>query len=120
MHEERAPADAGREPLPDHPELARFVATLFQRLGGTLEIDGSGCRRTRRPDADRLRRQGLPQLPAARAHERFRSREEWDGAMKLVEYWLDRLSSADRDYVFMLLAPLSLDQDDAFDFREML
>ena len=67
-----------------------------------------------------VRRVRRDPVSIARAHERFRSREEWDGAVKLVEYWLDRLSAADRDYVFMLLAPLSPDADDGFDFREML
>jgi hypothetical protein len=114
------PADASREPLPAHPDLARFVATLFQRLGGTLEIDSRGQRQARRPDRRRLQREGLPQLADARAWERFRSVEEWEGAMKLAEYWLARLGAPDRDYVFTLLAREVLDPSGRFDFRERL
>ena len=107
-----------REPLPDHRDLALFVATLFQRLGGCLDIDEAGKRHVHRPDAQDLR--GLPQLADADPHERFRSVEEWQGAMKVAEYWLSRLGARDREYVFTLLAPLSLDRDDGFDFRARL
>jgi hypothetical protein len=120
MYRGRTPADVCREPLPDHPDLARFVATLFQRLGGTLEIDENGRRLAHRPERRRLRRDGLPQLPDAKPWERFGSLEEWEGAMKLCEYWLNRLSAPDKEYVFTLLAPLALDPDDRFDFREKL
>jgi len=112
------PEDVCREPLPDHPELALFVATLFQRLGGTLEIDRQGRRHAHRPEASRLRR--LPQLADAKPWEQFRSPEEWQGAMKLAEYWLNRLSAADREYVFTLLASPDLDPREHFDFREKL
>lgn len=106
MNHGKSPGDVRREPLPDHPELALFVATLFQRLGGALEIDATGCRHTRRPPPERLRRDGLPQLADARPWERFCSAAEWEGAMKLAEYWLSRLSAPDREYVFTLLADM--------------
>jgi hypothetical protein len=114
------PEDVYRDPLPDHPELARFIATLFQRLGGTLEIDRSGRRHARRPQGALLRRKGLPQLAEAEPSEQFHSRAEWEGAMKLAEYWLNRLSAADKEYVFTLLAPTTVDSPDHFDFRERL
>src|SRR5262249_40374552 len=104
--------------LPDQPDLARFIATLFQRLGGMLEIDRSGRRHARRPDEMQLRREGLPQLAEAGPDERFHSRAGGGGAVKLAEYWLNRLSAADREYVFTLLAPTAVDPLDRFDFRK--
>jgi hypothetical protein len=120
MEFRKMPADVGRDQLPDHPDLALFVATLFQRLGGELEIDRNGRRHLCRPPEDRLRREGLPQLPDARPWESFQSLGEWEGAMKLSEYWLSRLSAADKEYVFTLLAPMPVDPRDGFDFRENL
>ena len=38
----------------------------------------------------------LPQLAEAQLHEQFRSPEEWEGAMKLAEYWLNRLGAPDK------------------------
>jgi hypothetical protein len=112
--------DVGRSALPDHPELALFVATLFQRLGGTLEIDEHGQRHLCRPQEHLLRRDGVPQLADAKPWERFRSREEWEGAMKLSEYWLTRLGVPDKEYVFTLLADTVASRCDPFDFREQL
>lgn len=120
MDRGKLPADVCREPLSDHPDLALFVATLFQRLGGTLEIDAEGGRHTRRPDRFRFHRGPVPQLADARPLERFRSPEEWEGAIKLAEYWLNRLSAPDKEYVFTLLAQPRLDPRDDFDFRERL
>lgn len=117
MYRGMGPSGVEREPLPDHQDLSLFVATLFQRLGGRLEIDGAGRRRARRSVVGD-RRDDLPQLPQARAWERFRSCEEWEGAMKLAEYWLARLSDADREYVYTLLADTALDPET--DFRERL
>lgn len=116
----KLPADVVREPLPDHPDLALFVATLFERLGGQLEIDETGRREARRPDRGHLRRGPVPQLADAAPSERFRSLEEWEGAIKLTEYWLKRLSGADREYVFTLLGQAALDASNRFDFRDRL
>jgi len=120
MEQSRTPADVCREPLPDHPELALFVATLFQRLGGTLAIDQKGRRRAHWPGWVELRRNGVPQFADARPWERFGSREEWQGGMKVAQYWLNRLSAADKEHVFMLLASTEIDPQDNFDFREKL
>jgi hypothetical protein len=117
MDRGKLPGDLHREPLPDRPELALFVATLFQRLGGTLEIDRIGRRHLRRPNPELLDREGLPQLADTRPWEKFRSHAEWNGAMKLAEYWLDRLSAADKEYVFTLLAATP---SVSFDFRDQL
>lgn len=121
MNEENRPPEVARA-LADHPDLALFVATLFERLGGTLEIDEGGRRMARRPELrpDWYGAPALPQLADAQPWERFRSREEWEGAMKLAEYWLARLSGPDRDYVFTLLAQPAIDPARPFDFRDRL
>jgi hypothetical protein len=119
MDKGKVPADVCREPLPDKPELALFVATLFTRLGGRLEIDRRGRRRAIRPERFDFRDRGVPQFGDASPHERFQSTEEWEGAMKLAEYWFNRLGAPDKEYVYMLLAPLELDHHEAFDFRRL-
>lgn len=112
--------DAVRQALPDQPDLALFVATVFQRLGGRFEIDEQGRRHTMRPSWLSLREQPLPQLAQAMPDERFHSPEEWHGAMKLLEYWLERLSEADRERVFTALATVDISRTEGFDFRELL
>jgi hypothetical protein len=120
MDRERIPGDVCRDGLPDHRDLALFVARLFERLGGACEIDEAGRRHAHRPQRGELRHQGLPQLPEAKPWERFASPAEWEGAMKLAEYWLNRLSGADREYVFTLLAATPCDRPEAFDFRDRI
>lgn len=109
------------QPLPDCPELALFVAGLFRRLGGQLSID-NGVRRVWKPEPAYFRLQGkdLPQLPGAALWEQFHSSDEWRGALKVAEYWLARLSEADKEFVFTLLAPVGVGGDRVFDFREQL
>lgn len=108
--------------LPDHPDLALFVATLFQRLGGTLAIDGDGRRQTQLPDFSAFQkvRRSKPMLPDARDGERFRNEDEWRGAIKLMNYWLSRLSVRDRDYIYTLCADLRVNLDEPFDFKQYL
>lgn len=120
MRRRKSELDAGREALPDHPDLSLFVAKLFERLGGTLVIDAAGQRHARRPEGLGDRHDALPQLPQAEPWERFRSRAEWEGAMKLAEYWLARLSGPDRDYVYTLLASPEIAPEGGFDFRDRL
>ena len=122
MDQEKMPAAAGRDALPDHPDLARFVASLFRRLGGRLEIDAAGRRRAVLPDFDRAwrERRAIPQLTGAQPAERFHNEDEWRGAVKLVEYWLNRLSDRDRELVFTACADLRIDRGDRFDFRELI
>lgn len=104
--------------LPDCPEVALFIAGVFQRLGGWLAIDGNGERYAGRPESPSVTRpDGRPQLPNARPSEQFHNDDEWLGAIKLANYWLSRLSSSDRDYVFMLCAGVSGDPRESFDFR---
>ena len=120
MDQGKLPTDVRRETLPDHRDLALFVATLFQRLGGTLAIDAEGGRYAQRPAGYSLPRGAVPQLPDAKPSERFRSAEEWEGAIKLAEYWLNRLSGPDREYVFTLMAQPALNPREDFDFRDLL
>lgn len=120
MKPSKLPGDARHGPLPDHPELALFVATLFQRLGGALTIDPDGGRHLRRPDASCFHLSAVPQLAEAGPAERFRSPAEWEGAIKLAEYWLKRLSAPDKEYVFTLLAHTESGPHQDFDFRDRL
>lgn len=119
MNQDRASKN-GDGGLADHRDLALFVATLFERLGGRLEIDRHGRRHARRLDRSHLRRGPVPQLADATPSERFVSIEEWQGAVKLAEYWLARLGDADREYVFTLLGRTELDPPHRFDFRERM
>lgn len=109
------------QPLPDFPDLALFVAGLFQRLGGRLQIY-EGRRSVWRPEAAffQIEGDGLPQMPNAKPHELFHSDAEWRGALKVVEYWLARLSSADKDLIFTFFASLRTGAPGKFDFRERL
>jgi hypothetical protein len=108
--------------LPDHPDLALFVATLFQRLGGSLTIDADGRRQSRQPDfsISKQDRHAMPVLPDSRDGERFRNEDEWRGAIKLMNYWLSRLSVRDRDYIYTLCADLRVNLDEPFDFKQYL
>jgi hypothetical protein len=104
------PASAEANMLPDHPDLALFVATLFKRLGGRLVIDDEGRRLARLPSLrDERSGDGLPRLSGAQPWEQFDNADEWRGAIKLVRYWLDRLSDKDRDFVFTYCADLPMD-----------
>lgn len=120
MYQRRTPARTHGAALPDQPDLALFVARLFERLGGSLEIDERGRRHVVRPDVSRYRGDALPQLAGARPWEQFRSPEEWSGAMKLAEYWLSRLGPADMEHVFTLLASVATEPNEQFDFRRMI
>lgn len=106
--------------LPACPEVAMFVAGTFRRLGGALSIDGRGHRYAGRPECPEMLSGGTPQLPGAAPHETFHSDGEWRGAIKLVDYWLHRLSVADKELIFTFLASVPVDSAGRFDFREQL
>lgn len=109
------------QPLPDCPELAMFVAGIFQRLGGRLAIDGGQHIRWRpEPAHFRIKGEELPQLPDAKPWEEFHSADEWRGALKVAEYWLTRLSPADRSFVYTYFAPTRTHAAGDFDFRDHL
>ncbi len=107
--------------LPDCPEVAFFIASVFVRLGGEMVTDSQGRRYSSRPvSLDECHPDGRPQLPEALPHERFHSDEEWNGAIKLADYWLNRLSDRDKEFVFTLCAPVRIDPRKPFDFRDRL
>lgn len=95
-------ADEQPEEMPSVPSAAFLLGCVFKRLGGFFSIDSEGSRGMGRP----CYRAGdeLPQLPDADPCERFHSREEWAGAIKLVEGLIWRLSKEDRDFIFAALA----------------
>ena len=82
-------------------DLAVLVGGLFTRLGGHLMIEPDGRRRRSIPctglwtDAN-----PWPNLPGAKPTERFHFDDEWEGAMKLVDYLLVRLHPDDCTFVF--------------------
>jgi hypothetical protein len=94
----------------DCPEFAFIVASLLQKLGGSLTIDSRGTRGVVRPECLRLCfPDGLPQLPSARPHEQLQTEDQWRGAFKLLEYCLSRLSDNDNEMVFGLFASPTID-----------
>jgi hypothetical protein len=112
--------DTRPEALADAPELALFVASLYTRLGGRLAIDPDGSRHTIRPARHDIWQDGIPQMENASEEERFQSPAEWEGAIRLAEYWLHRLGPSDRDYVFAAMAEADAGEEAGFDFREQL
>lgn len=99
--------DERPERMPDLPQTAFFLGCVFKRLGGFFSIDSRGNRGMGRPlygTSDEL-----PQLPAAEPCERFHSHQEWEGAMKLVEGLIRRMSKEDRDFIFAALAQEAID-----------
>ena len=108
-----------RQPLPDCPEVALFIASLFQRLGGSLFAETGGLGAViPEPIAFRMQGKQLPQMADAMPHEEFHSAGEWRGAMKLAHYWLSRLSAADQEFVATLFASVSTEAN--FDYRDFL
>ena len=107
--------------LPDCPELALLIAGAFQSLGGYLTTGSDGQRYAGRPECLRLTHpDGRPQLPKARSWEEFHSDDEWRGAIKLIDFWISRLSDRDKNFVFTLFAPVCIDPRKPFDFRELM
>lgn len=105
--------------LPDCPQLALFLAQLLRSLGGSFDGDSKGRCYVGRPfDSDYLVG-GRPQFSDARPHEKFHSDEEWQGALKLVDYCLHRLSDSDKDLIFGMFAHIPTDPT-KFDFRDLL
>jgi len=100
--------------LPDCPEIATVVAGTFHQLGGLLSIDSRGRRGSGRPEYPSMDEGGIPQLDGANAYEQFHNDDEWLGAMKLLQYWLKRLSPADRDFVYGMFAATYIDPDATF------
>ena len=106
--------------LPDAPEAAFLVASLFQKLGGSFQISSNGTRYAGAPTATRFMAGGMPVLPYSRPHERFLNDDEWLGAIKVLDYAIRRLSPADKDFVFDIFALSALDSRGGFDFREQM
>lgn len=102
-------------PLPDCPEFALILGGAFRQLGGAFIIGSDGKRYAMRPE---YHPDGLPQMGSARPWEQFHSDPEWQGAMKLANYWLSRLSERDKELLFTMASSVST--GDSFDFREHL
>ena len=103
------------ERLPECPEFALIVGNTFKQLGGALMIGSDGKRFAMRPE---YHPDGLPQMDGARPWEQFHSDAEWQGAMKLANFWLSRLSEQDRELLYAMFASVSTSE--GFDFRAQL
>lgn len=103
---------AKAEPETNAPAVSLAWALVFQQMGGSLGIDTQGNRYTSLPEPClfRMRGQELPSLPDPEPHERFLNSDEWRGAIKLMAGLLRRVSEADQDLVFSLLARVSVDE----------
>lgn len=112
------PRDVAQQTLEDHPDLSLFMARLYQRLGGRLEIDPQGRRKLSLPVP--LDAVDVPQLPDANRGDRFSGIDEWRGAARLVEYYLSRLGAADKERVFNALAVTDTRGQPDFDFRALI
>ena len=115
-------AYADRHPWPEAPDSAAFCAMMFVKLGGTLAIGSDGRRYAGRPMPYLFQDMGeeLPQLPGAAPHEQFQSEAEWEGAVKLLGYSIQRLSPADTEFIYAALAAVAVNEAKPFDFREKL
>lgn len=107
MHTMPEPRPQGADPLelpdryPPSPAIAVLIACAFQRLGGHLTITSRGERMRGRPCSGAYCSGAeLPQLPGVEPWERFHSPKEWEGAIKLLDYFLTRLDSRDKDLIF--------------------
>lgn len=95
--------------------MAIIVAALFRRLGGLLATGPDGKRQVSFPldpdtaATDLIGPNGRPQLPGSHPSEQFRNDDEWRGAIKLARYWLDRLSDADKEWLFTFSPPSAED-----------
>lgn len=98
--------------LHDCPSVSFTWALLFQQLGGVLGIDQDGRRYTIHPEpcVFRMRGEELPCLPDPEPHERFLNGDEFRGALKLVAGLLRRVSDADKDLVYGMLAAVTVDE----------
>lgn len=105
--------------LPESRELALFLAVVYEQLGCTFLISEQAYSITR-PLCVRLLPNGRPQLKDPRPHEQFQSDQELWGATKLIDYFIHRISEADVEYIWPLMADRQTSERPSYDFREQL
>lgn len=104
--------------FPDSPELALICAMTYQKLGAQF-VMFNHVRSISIPLCTHAIG-GMPQMKGARPHEKFYDDKEYRGAMKLLGYFVSRLSEADKEFVWTMLASDRLSPDGDFDFRDYL
>ena len=111
-----------RQPFPSSPDITALAGMLFQSLGGVLTVDQNGQRNRVQVEPAQYRLSGasLPKLPHAQPNEVFLNGDEYRGAMKVLDYVLDRLSDADREMLYGAFASHPGQAEADFDFRELL
>lgn len=105
--------------FPDNPDFALIIAMAYQKLGAQFVMGHNQVRSVSIPMCTRLTG-GIPQMGGAQPHEKFYDDSEYRGAMKILGYFISRLSDADAEFVFTLFAPVRLSPDGDFDFRDHL
>lgn len=100
--DERRAGSLDQQISPDNPKLVLFLGGVFRHLGGSFHVEGDGKRSISTPCDSEFLIGGLPQFADAKPHEEFQSDIEWRGALKLVDYFIHRLSRSDKDYLFSL------------------
>ncbi|GGD54373.1 hypothetical protein [Croceicoccus pelagius] len=96
--------------LPQSADNAALISMLFLKLGGALYIHGNGKRAISRPCAGLFSdSHPLPQFPGAGITEQFHNFDEWNGAMKMVNYLFARLHSDDKNFAFDAFALVSVE-----------
>lgn len=88
--------------LPRSHDNASLITMLYLKLGAALFIDENGRRVTTRPCRGLFCTEGsdIPQLPDPRPSEAFQTPEQWEGALKLVDYLFHRMDRDDVDFAF--------------------
>lgn len=94
----------------------------FIKLGGDFSISQDGKRYVGQPEACLFTLQGrpLPQFDDAAPWEQFLNADQWNGALRLLQYVIHRLDPADKEFVFATFAPVAIHPNSNFDFRDRL
>ena len=98
--------------LPECPEAATVIASMFLRLGAHLIVDQHGKRQMMLPEPCSARDEegNLPDpVPNAKPTERFLSSDQYRGALRMVTAMLNRLHPNDTAFVYDAFAIVMAD-----------
>ena len=95
--------------LPQSPEIALLVGTLFKQLGGDLIIGPDGRRYSSVTDPHVF--SSLPKISALEPCYQPLNDEQYHGAMRLVSGLLHHLCKDDKNYLFDLFGEAYVDPE---------